>query len=125
MYHISSKLEYVFALTSARDQSVQIRENVTHPTELPDNARYFLHADGKSGFGLLYHDSGDAELIALFSLVSGRGPDMVRLSVVNGANLLDCFDGFLPKYYESFGFSEYARESNWTPGLPDVVYMSL
>jgi hypothetical protein len=125
MYHTVSKLEFVFALTAAFDQSVYVRENVTHPTELPDNARYFLSADSKSGFGITDDGSGDNELIAVFSLVRGRGSHMVRLAVLNGANYLGCFDGHLTVWYSKLGFEEYARESNWTPGLPDVVWMSV
>lgn len=46
-------------------------------------------------------------------------------NVASGARTLDCFDGFLPKYYSGFGFEEYKREANWTLGEPDVVYMRL
>ena len=44
---------------------------------------------------------------------------------LDGVQYLDCFDGFLPSYYEKFGFVEYKREANWTEGGPDVVYMRM
>jgi len=31
----------------------------------------------------------------------------------------------LPGFYARFGFVEVRRESNWTPGKEDVVYMVL
>jgi hypothetical protein len=50
---------------------------------------------------------------------------MVQSAIERGASKLDCFDGFLPAYYERFGFVETERVPNWTPGEPDVVFMSL
>ena len=29
----------------------------------------------------------------------------------------------LKTFYEQFGFKEFKREANWTPGGPDNVYM--
>ena len=52
------------------------------------------------------------------------GPS-IRFAIASGARTLDCFDDFLPGFYARFGFVEVRRESNWTPGKEDVVYMVL
>lgn len=81
----------------------------------------YLHTDGRSGFAV----AADGELVGVFSTVRGRGQDILTAAIGAGANRLDCFDGFLPNLYSRFGFVETAREANWTPGGPDVVYMAL
>jgi hypothetical protein len=124
MFHTASKLDFVFALTAARDSNQHVRRSVTHPTDLTDNAQWFLTADGKTGFGITHSDDeGNRELIAVFSTVKGRGPQIVRTSVLHGANVLDCFDGFLVEFYTKHGWREYDRAPNWTPGNPDVVFL--
>jgi hypothetical protein len=55
---------------------------------------------------------------------SGYGSRLVGDALHNGAEVLDCFDGFLPEFYARHGFVETSREPNWTPGEPDVVYMA-
>lgn len=117
-----SGLEYRAALEAARKDSPRIAEATSPPEEMPSNALYLLSRDGKSGYGV----SEENELIGLFSLVPGRGMDMVEEAInLDGVESLDCFDGFLPQYYQKFGFVEYKREANWTEGGPDVVYMRL
>lgn len=54
----------------------------------------------------------------------GYGSQLVSDALHNGAEVLDCFDGFLPEFYARHGFVEVTREPNWTPGGPDVVYMA-
>lgn len=118
----SSYRDFARALNGARRESELIKEATTPPEDLPVNASYLLTQDGYSGYGVTY----GGELIGLFSLVKGRGKRMVDEAVaLDGAQYLDCFDGFLPSYYEQFGFVEYKREANWTEGGPDVVYMRL
>lgn len=112
--------EYAVALGDARDESERIKEATTPPLDMPRDALYLLSSDRRSGYGV----SAEGELIGLFSLVPGRGRAMVDEAIrLDGAQLLDCFDGFLPSYYKQFGFIEYKREANWTEGGPDVVYM--
>lgn len=84
-------------------------------------ADFYLTEDGKSGFGI----KPDGELVAVFSLVRGRGPELMRHAVYRGATRLDCFDGHLPQFYSQHGFVETSRERNWSPGGPDVVFMAL
>lgn len=81
--------------------------------------RIFLHEDGENGFLV---DNGDLQ--NLFS-TNRKGSRSVLLAIEQGAKTLDCFDGFLPGYYSGFGFKEYKREANWTPGGPDVVFMRM
>jgi hypothetical protein len=121
MYPVSRE-EYGAALEFARLTSPRIAEATSKPEEMPSEARYFLTSDFGSGFGV----TNDGTLIGLFSLVKGRGEDMVWDAVLHyGAAKLDCFDGFLPGYYKRFGFFETERVPNWTAGEPDVVFMAL
>ncbi|MEU6572308.1 hypothetical protein [Streptomyces sp. NPDC046805] len=114
--------EYTAALEWARDSSKRIAEATSEPHEMPRGASYYLTPDFKSGFGV----AGDGTMIGLFSTVKGRGTDLVWDAVNHkGATKLDCFDGFLPEFYKQFGFQETERVANWTPGEPDVVFMSL
>lgn len=118
----SSYRDFARALQGARRKSELIKEATTPPEDMPASAQYLLTQDGCSGYGV----TEGRELIGLFSLVKGRGKNMVEEAIyLDGAQYLDCFDGFLPSYYEQFGFVEYKRETNWTEGGPDVVYMRL
>ncbi|MFJ6183746.1 hypothetical protein [Streptomyces sp. NPDC092295] len=113
---------YVGALYQARRQSELIAGATSKPEEMPRDCTYYLTDDFQSGFGV----AKDGTLVGLFSLVKGRGPDLVSDAVTHkGAKKLDCFDGFLPEYYRQFGFVETERVPNWTSGEPDVVFMSL
>lgn len=117
-----SDSDYLVALEAARRESLRIAEATSSPEDMPSDAMYFLSEDGKSGYGV----SEESELIGLFSLVPGRGKGMIEEAIsLDGVESLDCFDGFLPQYYQKFGFVEYKREANWTEGGPDVVYMRL
>ncbi len=80
---------------------------------------FYLDEDALSGYGI---DNG--ELVNLFSLESGRGSLALQDAIRNGARHLNCFDTWLTAWYARNGFVEYKREANWTPGEPDVVYMS-
>lgn len=64
----------------------------------------------------------NGELMGLFA-EKGKGSWLLYHAMNDGAVLLDCFDGFLPKFYAKHGWTEYQREANWTAGEPDVVYM--
>lgn len=81
----------------------------------------YLSKDHKSGFAI--HKT-KLEIVNVFSLVKGRGKAMLKQAVKKYKFLkLDCFDGYLPGFYGSAGFSETARFANWTEGEPDVVFM--
>jgi hypothetical protein len=114
---------YLAALEAAQAESERVREATTPAKDMPTLfVEYFLAKDRKSGYGVKF----DGELIGVFSLVKGRGKDLIKEAVeIDGATKLDCFDGFLPEFYKQFGFEEYKREPNWTEGGPDVVYMRI
>lgn len=112
------------------EYSARIAAATTPVGELPmpglDYARvdYYVAEDGRSGYGLVQvFDDGPTELIGVFSDVKGRGDEIVEDAIFHGANTLDCFDGYLPGFYERHGFTEVNRVPNWTPGEPDVVFM--
>lgn len=111
------------AFDTARESNPQIAEATSPSAEIVagGDAAYFLTADNLSGY--VVRDTG--ELVGLFSLARGRGNALVAEAVADGANHLDCFDGYLPTLYAQHGFTEARREENWTPGGPDVVYMWL
>ncbi|MGW5130865.1 hypothetical protein [Streptomyces sp. NPDC004135] len=112
---------YTGALRQARRISDRIADATSKPDEMPQDARYFITADFRSGFGI----DAEGTFIGLFSLEKGRGTELVKAALREGATKLDCFDGFLPEYYKHFGFVETERVPNWTPGEPDVVFMAL
>lgn len=114
--------EYAADLKAAREQSPRVKEATTPPEDMPTDALYILSEDGKSGYGV----TSGKELIGLFSLIKGRGGEMMFDAInLDEVQYLDCFDGFLPSHYEQYGFVEYKREPNWTEGGPDVVYMRM
>ncbi|MFJ3775240.1 hypothetical protein ACIPX0_26440 [Streptomyces sp. NPDC090075] len=112
---------YLGALRQARRISERIADATSAPEEMPHEARYFITDDFRSGFGVTH----DGTFIGLFSLVKGRGGDLVEAAITQGGRKLDCFDGFLPDYYRQFGFVETERVANWTAGEPDVVFMAI
>ncbi len=67
-------------------------------------------------------DNGDLQ--SLYS-TNSQGTRSILLAIEKGAVTLDCFDWYLPGRYAEFGFEEYKREPNWTPGEADVVFMRL
>ena len=120
--HLVQPWEYALSLGVARHDSERIAAMTSDPSEMPDDARYYMTDDFKSGFGV----TPDGTLIGLYSTVKGRGEGLMWDAVLHkGASKLDCFDGFLPDYYKQFGFVETERVPNWTPGEPDVVFMAL
>jgi hypothetical protein len=121
IHHVDRVL-YSGALRAARRLSERIADATSKPEEMPRDARYYVTADLKSGFGV----DAEGTLIGVFSLVKGRGEELIWDAVLHqGATKLDCFDGFLPDYYKRFGFTETERVPNWMAGEPDVVFMSL
>lgn len=108
---------------TARKFHLQIAD-ATSPFEHREGTCYFLDEDPETGF-CGYAIRPDGELVFVWSARPGRGNEIVEHAVANGATHLDCFDGYLPSLYARHGFVEYARENNWTPDGPDVVYMRI
>jgi hypothetical protein len=82
----------------------------------------YADAEIVGGYALQVNDDFRIELCNLWG--PGYGSRLVADALHNGAEVLDCFDGFLPEFYARHGFVEVTREPNWTPGGPDVVYMA-
>lgn len=122
MYNATSDETFISALRAAQSVSSAVALNTTPADDLlqkPLDA--YIAADGLSGFAVC----SDGELVGVFSLVKGRGAELMRHAVYRGAHYLDCFDGSLPRLYAAHGFLEVARFRNWTQGGPDVVHMAL
>jgi len=67
----------------------------------------YLSTDGKTGFAI----KPDGDLVSVFNNggVKGAGKVAIKTALKQGAKKLDCFDGFLPNFYASFGFKESER----------------
>lgn len=97
--------------------------DATSPFDHEYGTRYFLEDDASGVVGFAIR--GDGELVYVHSTVPGQGRAIVEEAILEGAVYLDCFDGYLVDFYGRHGFVECQRVDNWTPGEPDVVYMSL
>lgn len=124
-YRSVSAAEFLQAFLKARLTSDKVAQATSQVAEVADglteNDRCFLVSGGMGGFIV----KEDGELIAVFSLVKGRGAALIHAAKDQGATHLDCFDGFLVDFYRAQGFSVVAREPNWTQGEPDIVWMIL
>ena len=101
------------SLTDYRDESSVV-----------PGARYYVDmGEGITTGGFIIKPDG--ELVGVFSSIPGRGDALVSAALNSGATHLDCFDGYLTKFYGRHGLVEYKREPNWTPGGPAVVFMGL
>lgn len=116
-----SARQFARGLTNAWTANPRIAENCEDyrdARKVPTGAECFVAYSGRSGYIL---DGG--HLTCVWSTVRGRGDTLVSEAVARGAYRLDCFAGHLSKLYARHGFYEIARDSNWEPGGPDVVYM--
>lgn len=122
MYNATTDETFLSALGAAQNLSRTIRENTTPADDLRGKAfDAYIATDALSGFAI----TPEGELLGVFSLVSGRGAELMKHAVYRGAHFLDCFDGYLTRFYASHDFVEVGRVRNWNPGGPDVVYMAL
>lgn len=115
--------EFAQALGKAMEERPQIKEFITkYAPEEYKGMRTFLSPDKKSGYAI----KPDGELVSVFSSAKGRGDQITKEAVEQGASKLDAFDvnQKLPELYGKHGFKEFKREPNWTPGGPDVTYMA-
>lgn len=118
---VSSK-QFIAALKDAQDNYKHIRTATTPFTDIQHTfgTTYYLSMNGAIGFAV----SGTGELTSVYSAIKGKGDELMIEAIKRGACHLDCFDGYLPKFYAKHGFTEVRREPNWTAGEPDVVYMA-
>lgn len=119
-YYPVGRDEFGAAFSEARAEVALIRE-ATSEWDPDSQGMHYLAGDGLSGYVL----RPDGELVYVWSKARGRGDELVADAVRNGARYLDCFDGYLPTLYARHGFVVTNREPNWTPGGPDVVFMTL
>ena len=96
-------------------------KQATTPWNEIDLASNFFIAGCPAFMGYAVSENG--ELTSVFSCIKGKGDIIMQDAIKNGAKHLDCFDGYLPSFYQRHGFKETRREQNWTAGQPDVVYM--
>lgn len=131
-YAIVSRDTFAAHFGAARHESALVRES-TSPFDFDrddDETTFRLALDGQSGYavrhdGDLIHKGREGELVYVFSLERGRGDALVSSATGHDdATRLDCFDGYLVNLYKKHGFDVVRREPNWTPGSPDVVFMS-
>lgn len=84
--------------------------------------RCYLTVDRLTGFAI--DPAGDLQ--ATFNVgPAGRGETAVSLAVSLGARTLNCFEPFLPTYYERFGFVVDRREDNLIKDRHLATYMKL
>lgn len=123
--HIKSNAEeFSKAIQNAIESSPMHKQNITPYAEKDYKSfKTFLAPDGKSGFAI----KPDGELVNVFSTEKGRGPEIVKDAVKQGASKLDAFNinNKLPELYEQGGFKTHKVEKNWEPGGPDVNYMAI
>lgn len=116
------RLTYLAHVGAARAESSLVRSSLSSLADFiaapQTECSYFLSSDGRSGFFI--HGS---IIRGLFSLERGRGDLLVTEAIRAGGRHLECYDGYLTDLYGRHGFVETAREANWTPGKPDVVWM--
>lgn len=134
------------ALKKAKDLDPKGMASVDlHKPEEYKNMKMFLSENEDCGFVI----KPDGDLISVFSYPkgSGRNKALMPLAIAQGAKKLDCYDTYLPKLYENFGFKEVKRDKwnekfipknekgevvwdkkyfkQYNNGEPDVVYMEL
>mgnify|MGYP001561764868 CR=1 FL=1 len=119
-YGAAKAEEFLGAIEAAKKANPRIAENLS-PYSVADleGAKQFLSPDKASGYSI----KPGGELVNVFSSSKGRGDELVKSAVDQGALHLDAFDPYLPKLYGKHGFKEVSREPNWTKGGPDVVFM--
>jgi len=116
---------FVNNLEFAQGLSDTIKDSTTPVSELDDDGitSYYLAHTESTMYGMGYAIDSTGQLTSLFSLDKGNGSAIMESAIDNGAQHLDCFDGYLTTFYKKHGFLEVDRVANWTAGQPDVVYM--
>lgn len=120
MFIVTNPNVFAHYVETAMATDARIDDMLSHGVDYSAHECYAT-ADGTAGFAI----SPDGDLQSVFNYgQGGRGSALVRAAIAAGAVTLDCFDGFLPAFYARHGFVIVRREENWTPGGPDVVYMT-
>ena len=122
MYKQVTAKQFKISFLIAINKNIKIKE-YCHVYLLRDykKMKCYLSHDRKSGYCI----KDDSEIVCLFSLIKGRGKQLLNCAINCGGAKLDCFDGYLTDFYKSSGFKEVRREANWNSYGPDVIYMEL
>lgn len=102
------------------------------PDDLKEHKLVLLHG-GKAGAAV--SKEGDIQNVFNNGGPKGAGSEALIAAMKNGGGTLDCYDGYLTKYYAQAGFTETGRmkfnrefaPKDWdyeNQGEPDVVFMS-
>lgn len=118
-YVLTSAGYFADYVDSIRQASPLHAENVDPVDRASTDTRFYISDDANSGFAV----SSDGELKHVFSLLPGRGDEIVSTAVAAGAEHLNCFDGHLTRLYARHGFIVSERTPNWNADGPDVVVM--
>lgn len=114
--------DFLAAYRAAYETVARVGASCTDPADVPwPRCVCYLSDDKQSGYAI--QDAG--ELVCVFSTEPGRGEQIVRHAIHQGATHLNCFDGYLPTVYRRWGFVEERRETTWEETGPDVVYMHI
>ena len=112
--------EFQASLKRVQDKYSHIKQATTPWNEIDLSSNFYIA--GYPAF-MGYAVSENGELTSVFSSIKGKGDTIMQDAIQNGAKHLDCFDGYLPSFYQRHGFKEVRRELNWTTGQPDIIYM--
>ena len=112
--------EFQSSLKRVQDKYSYIKQATTPWNEIDLSSNFYIA--GYPAF-MGYAISENGELTSVFSCIKGKGDTIMQDAIQNGAKHLDCFDGYLPSFYQRHGFKEVRRELNWTAGQPDIIYM--
>ena len=90
-------------------QSANQRAGFMSPYSIKELSELRLFKVPGSNAGFAIKPDGDIIAVHNSSGVRGLGRHLLVAAIRNGGTKLDHFDGFLSKFYESFGFIEYER----------------
>ena len=108
------------ALKKAYETSERLKEHIDLKPSY-DNYDCWLSEDGLTGAAVERHD---LELCSVFSLAN-NGTDLLR-NIINHYDFLhlNCFQGYLVDFYESFGLKVTGHDKNrHSETSPDIVLM--
>lgn len=86
----------------------------------------YINEFGTAGFAI----TRNWELVGVWSVEKGQGEPLMQMVIRLHLNykkpiVLNCYSGYLTKFYESHGFKEFDRSENFNKYGPDVVHMRL
>jgi hypothetical protein len=139
VYQIDSPELFRMALAAAQKTSDYGAKVALRDVEEYKDAKLFLSENGEAGIAV----ASDGHIFSLFknnnickeNNVVNVAAKMMLVALANGGKKLDCFDGFLPNLYSTFGFEPvakirfYKELTSGVPwnykrdGTPDLIFM--